>query len=575
MNNVQNIFKLLHTQNNVKMQQAKFIAPSTLIDRSFWEKLYDMKLNVYKLDNSEKEIYYNEIFNHASFDTNGDEKCFLFIVDDLKNTNKIEIIESKREYLLIIKDKNFIKKINTKIILTSVDLKSQSFKYIICYPTLVPITTHFEFEEFYLTSSVEEINLTNFENLFELFDTNKYCNLNYIATKSPDGNWTFEWKLRNFLALLSYNTTLKNSTVNIMMKTNFSKNVLFKFKINKYSETEFKMIGISEMKEYKLTPQLNNSVYTKDSNNLNLKLMKWNMWQTLNLEKIEKTKCLILGAGTLGCNISRLLIGWGFKNLTFVDNGKVTYSTPPRQSMYEINDIGKFKVDVITEKILKINSSLNCKAHSISILCPDHPIIDKSTEPIQLKEYNILKQLVDENDVIFTVTDDRESRWLPIVLTTGKNKIIINVALGFESYLVSKYDSNNSKNGCYFCNDILHVSNSHINRSEDQKCTITRPGISSIASGLAVEMLINFLHDNCLEVEQIRGNVSSYEINCMKSEKSDYCVACSNVVKNEYLKHEYEFIKKVCLNGMYLDTLCGISKYLEKANYEQNIDDDF
>jgi len=66
--------------------------------------------------------------------------------------------------------------------------------------------------------------------------------------------------------------------------------------------------------------------------------MKWNVLPSLNLEKISGTRCLLLGAGTLGCAVSRNLMAWGVRNITFIDNGRVSYSNPARQSLYVFDD---------------------------------------------------------------------------------------------------------------------------------------------------------------------------------------------------------------------------------------------
>lgn len=84
-----------------------------------------------------------------------------------------------------------------------------------------------------------------------------------------------------------------------------------------------RMIDLTEYldpKRYDLTSVYNESLLTSltlllkrladQSVDLNLKLMKWRISPNLELEKIKKTRCLLLGAGTLGSYVARNLMVW-------------------------------------------------------------------------------------------------------------------------------------------------------------------------------------------------------------------------------------------------------------------------
>lgn len=73
----------------------------------------------------------------------------------------------------------------------------------------------------------------------------------------------------------------------------------------------------------------------ESSVDLNLKLMRWRLLPSLDLDTIAQTSCLLLGSGTLGCNVARCLLGWGVRRITMLDNSTVSYSNPVRQSLFQ------------------------------------------------------------------------------------------------------------------------------------------------------------------------------------------------------------------------------------------------
>lgn len=127
-----------------------------------------------------------------------------------------------------------------------------------------------------------------------------------------------------------------------------------------------------------------------------------------------------------------------------------------------------------------------------------------------------LEELFDAHDAVFLLMDSRESRWLPTMLGKAKNKIVLNAALGFDTYLVMRHGARDppdasSALGCYFCNDVVapadvslavlypqaihadNIAQSLTDRTLDQMCTVTRPGLAAIASATAVELLVSIL----------------------------------------------------------------------------------
>jgi ubiquitin-like modifier-activating enzyme ATG7 len=149
----------------------------------------------------------------------------------------------------------------------------------------------------------------------------------------------------------------------------------------------------------------------ENSVDLNLKLMRWRMLPALDLTMLANTRCLLLGAGTLGCAVARTLMGWGVRNINFVDYGKVSYSNPVRQSLFNFEDAknARQKAETAAEAVTKIFPGTISTGHRMTIPMPGHPVTSSEQAEVQ-KDVDSLTELIKSHDVIFLLTDSRESR---------------------------------------------------------------------------------------------------------------------------------------------------------------------
>ena len=69
---------------------------------------------------------------------------------------------------------------------------------------------------------------------------------------------------------------------------------------------------------------------------------------------LKKKKVLILGCGGIGSHVGWNLTALGVGELTLVDHDTVEISNLNRQLLYDEQDVGKNKVDVLKEKLIRI-----------------------------------------------------------------------------------------------------------------------------------------------------------------------------------------------------------------------------
>lgn len=570
---------------------------------SFYNEYREKILNEFRFNNKISNIYgfyeqnniSNLFFEDYSFNLNKlniTSGKIYFLNGILYHCATLEAFETlNEEDLNEISNKFIDNKENIFIIICFMDLKKYSFRY--QYYTIDDL---FEFKINKISSS-NNSNLNDNHHIhkntnkvlfpgFDILENNEIIVYDIFTNNDKISNiyklilnrYVID-KFQNELSISiiidkDNNNSLTLNTSNLSSSSLSSMNILLKSFISKKNkehnkENENYIISLNSIFDIKQIAE--------ESVELNLNLMKWRMEPDLNLNQIKNKKVLIIGAGTLGCNVSRVLLGWGIKNISFIDSGSISYSNPVRQSLFNFNDtINNYnKAEKAAEKLKEIFPSVNSKGYNIHIPYPGLGYFNEESKNKILDNIENIEKLIIEHDSIFLLTDSRESRWLPTVICKRYNKTCITAAIGYDSFVIINHSSilkdnhNNITNisACYFCNDIISPIDTSKNRTLDMQCTISRPGISSICSGLAVELFINDIE--CMSKEtkmpnSLRGNINTFEIIQINSASFSKCIACSDNIIKEFKENKISFLLNSLSNPSYLELISGIKDMFTK-----------
>ena len=103
---------------------------------------------------------------------------------------------------------------------------------------------------------------------------------------------------------------------------------------------------------------------------------------------------LIIGVGGLGSSALMSLASLGIGTIGIVDDDVVKRDNLPRQLLYGVKDIGKFKVDAAKRRINGVNPDVKIKSHKVRLT--------------QLNAVKIIKKY----DVVLDCTDNFKSKFL-------------------------------------------------------------------------------------------------------------------------------------------------------------------
>ncbi|MDS1005220.1 tRNA threonylcarbamoyladenosine dehydratase [Clostridium sporogenes] len=135
------------------------------------------------------------------------------------------------------------------------------------------------------------------------------------------------------------------------------------------------------------------------------------------IEKLDKSKVVVLGVGGVGSFVIEGLVRSGVADITIVDNDIVDITNMNRQIHANLNTVGKSKVEVMKDRILSINPNCNVTTHQVFI-----------------NKDNISEIVKKDTDYVVDAIDTASSKILSIVWC-DKNNINIISSMGTANKL--------------------------------------------------------------------------------------------------------------------------------------------
>ena len=150
-------------------------------------------------------------------------------------------------------------------------------------------------------------------------------------------------------------------------------------------------------------------------------------------KNIFNSKVLIIGAGGLGCPIIDYLSRSGVGTIGVADYDKVTLSNIHRQSLYNSQDIGKHKVEVLKKKIKLINPYTKIKTYK------------------KKNNRNNIDSIIKNFDIIVDGSDNFKTKFLINKYSIKYKKILILGAISKFDGHVFTFNFKHRKTACLKC----------------------------------------------------------------------------------------------------------------------------
>ncbi len=224
-------------------------------------------------------------------------------------------------------------------------------------------------------------------------------------------------------------------------------------------------------------------------------------------KKISSSKVFIIGAGGLGCPISDLLCRAGVGEIGIIDHDKVSLSNLNRQTLFNTNDVNKYKVDVLKRKLKEIN-----------------PLVKVNIFKKKISQKNIDK-LISKYDIIVDASDNFNTKFLLNEKSIQyKKKLIVGAISRFDGHIFTfNFKKNNS--ACLKCFYQDQPSDEILNCDQEGILGTTASLVGSLQANEILKIIIG--SKNVLDNSILILNTLNLKFRIVKFKKIKKCICVS------------------------------------------------
>tara|TARA_Y100000591_G_scaffold278324_1_gene256361 strand:+ start:1916 stop:2668 length:753 start_codon:yes stop_codon:yes gene_type:complete len=224
-------------------------------------------------------------------------------------------------------------------------------------------------------------------------------------------------------------------------------------------------------------------------------------------KKISSSKVFIIGAGGLGCPISDLLCRAGVGKIGIIDHDKVSLSNLNRQTLFNTNDIDKYKVDVLKRKLKEIN-----------------PLVKVNIFKTKISQENIDK-LISKYDIIVDASDNFHTKFLLNERSIQyKKKFIVGAISRFDGH-VFIFDFKKRNSACLKCFYQDQPSDEILNCDQEGILGTTASLVGSLQANEVLKIIIG--SKNILDNSILILNTLNLKFRIVKFKKIKKCICGS------------------------------------------------